>query len=192
MGVCVCGGCVCVCVCAFAFLSFLRTFIWQPTDTPRTLNLSRTHTRVLRKHWLKMPKTSCFTILGGVSTPRTSNGLQVLLYVLLFCLFWFFVLLKKRETLHWTEIIQKIQDKQSTIYIMYAIFSRQQLPFSICNLFIEIHASGLYINSGMSGLQVAWCQLSSVDRISLLLYVFVLKQCNASIVAWKKAILIKL
>ena len=44
---------------------FPRTFIWQQTDTLRTLHLPRTYTCVLAKHWLKSPKTSCFTILGG-------------------------------------------------------------------------------------------------------------------------------
>ena len=63
VGVCVC---VCgVCVGAFALLILPRTFIWQHHDTPRTLHLPRTQKRVLGKHWLKTPKTSCFTILGG-------------------------------------------------------------------------------------------------------------------------------
>ena len=55
---------MCVCV-RFALLILPRTFIWQHHDTPRTLHLPRTQKRVLGKHWLKTPKTSCFTILGG-------------------------------------------------------------------------------------------------------------------------------
>ena len=67
----VCGGRVCNGgmggggVCAFALLILPRTFIWKHTDTPRTLHLPRTQKRVLGKRWLKTPKTSCFTILGG-------------------------------------------------------------------------------------------------------------------------------
>ena len=56
--------------CAFALLILPRTFIWKHTDTPRTLHLPRTQKRVLGKRWLKTPKTSCFTILGG---PRSED-----------------------------------------------------------------------------------------------------------------------
>ena len=62
--------------CAFALLILPRTFIWKHTDTPRTLHLPRTQKRVLGKRWLKTPKTSCFTILGGSALrgpQRTSN-----------------------------------------------------------------------------------------------------------------------
>ena len=50
---------------AFALPIFPRTFIWQHHHTPRTRHLPWTQTRVLRKHWLKTPKMSWFTILGG-------------------------------------------------------------------------------------------------------------------------------
>ena len=56
---------------------FPRTFIRQHTDTLRTLHLPRTYTCVLAKHWLKMPKTSCFTILGGSAL----RGLQWTSYI---------------------------------------------------------------------------------------------------------------
>ena len=46
---------------------------WRHHDTPRTLHLPRTQTRVLGKHWLKMPKTSCFTILGGQCSEDFEN-----------------------------------------------------------------------------------------------------------------------
>ena len=60
------GGCVCVQGCIYIPI-FPRTSIWWHDNTPRTLNLPRTgHTHILAKYWLKTPKTSCFTNLGGV------------------------------------------------------------------------------------------------------------------------------
>ena len=54
-------------------------FIWQHHDTPRTLHLPRTQTRVLAKYWLKTLKTSCFTILGesALRGPRWTSNLTV-------------------------------------------------------------------------------------------------------------------
>ena len=74
----VCRG-VCVCVC----LTYLpRTFIWQHHEWHRGLYTFQgpKHTRVLAKHWLKTPKTSCFTILGDQRS-EDLKGLQKLLYI---------------------------------------------------------------------------------------------------------------
>ena len=51
------------------------------TDTRRILNLPRTYTRILAKHWLKMQKTSCFTKWGGVSTLEDFIFLHLILYI---------------------------------------------------------------------------------------------------------------
>ena len=77
-----CGvGCVCMCVCVC--LTYLpRTFIWQHHEWHRGLYTFQgpKHTRILAKHWLKTPKTSCFTILGDQRS-EDLKGLQKLLYI---------------------------------------------------------------------------------------------------------------
>ena len=55
----------CVCVHLHSYPFWGPSYDNPPTHTPRTLNLPRTQTWVLGKHWLKTPKTSCFTILWG-------------------------------------------------------------------------------------------------------------------------------
>ena len=70
---------MCVCVC----LTYLpRTFIWQHHEWHRGLYTFQgpKHTRVLAKHWLKTPKTSCFTILRDQRSGDL-KGLQKLLYI---------------------------------------------------------------------------------------------------------------
>ena len=70
---------MCVCVC----LTYLpRTFIWQHHEWHRGLYTFQgpKHTRILAKHWLKTPKTSCFTILGDQRS-EDLKGLQKLLYI---------------------------------------------------------------------------------------------------------------
>ena len=89
----VCGGvgswvCVwgelCVWVGACVLPIFPRTFTWQVDNTPthRGLYTFRGPICVLTKYWLKMLKTSCFTILGGGGQHSEDfNGLHILLYI---------------------------------------------------------------------------------------------------------------
>ena len=75
----VCGVCVCVCVCVcLAYTSDdLHMTIPRHTEDSTPSEDPKTGPR---KHWLKTPKTSCFTILGGVSAPRTSMDFHPYLY----------------------------------------------------------------------------------------------------------------